>query len=204
MRPVTQIEFSVMTGAVLGGLALKIDSDLDVTDAALTGAVGLWAVGYFVANLLAPIAAFNGPVLWLMLGAGSAWLWYRPPRIVLRTPTAGEKLTALAVGVLAVSYLPLQLASPVPPFMDVLNVPSSVQQLLTFHTYLPFHDNPYGVFGAYNRAPALELFYATLAFGSHTHLARYVAEHRRLLLIRPAHPHFLLNPRSPAPYTIIE
>jgi hypothetical protein len=157
--------------AVLGGFALTLDPGLDLMDAALAGAAGLWAAGYFFASLLAPLGWFNGPALWLMLGAGSAWLWYRPPPVVLRAPSTGEKLTALAVGLLAVSYLPLQLASPVPPFMDVLNIPSSVQQLLTFHVYLPYADNPYGIFGAYNRGPALELFYATLAFGSRTHLA---------------------------------
>lgn len=157
--------------AVLAGFALTLDPGLDVMDAALAGAAGLWPLGYFLANLLAPLGWFGGPALWIPLGAASAWLCYRPPRIRWRAPTTGEKLTALAVALLAVSYLPLQLASPVPPFMDVLNIPSSVQQLLTFHIYLPYADNPYGVFGTYNRAPALELFYATLAFGSRTHLA---------------------------------
>jgi hypothetical protein len=163
--------FWAWAAAVLAGFALKIDPGLDVIDAALTGAAGLWVAGYFLANLLAPVGAFNGPVLWLILGVGTVCLWYRSPPLALRAPTSGEKMAALAVALLAVSYLPLQLASPVPPFMDVLNIPSSVQQLLTFHVYLPYDDNPYGVFGVYNRAPALELFYATLAFGSHIRLA---------------------------------
>lgn len=163
--------FWAWSAMVLGAFVLKLDPGLDLMDAALIGAAGLWVVAYLLGNLLGPPGLFNGPAVWLMLGIGSAWVWRSPPQAKLRAPTSGEKLTALAVGMLGVSMLPLQLASPVPPFMDVLNIPASAQQLLTFHIYLPFADNPYGVFGVYNRAPALELFYAMLALGSHTPLA---------------------------------
>src|SRR5260370_28837207 len=81
----------------------------------------------------------------------------------------GQKFGVLATGLLAVSMLPLQLASPVAPFMDVLAVPSSVQRIVTFGVYLPFDNAAYGVWGPAAQTPGLELFLAMLGLGADLH-----------------------------------
>ncbi|MGO9606903.1 MAG: hypothetical protein ACLQAT_26520 [Candidatus Binataceae bacterium] len=155
---------------VLAGFALRIEPDLDYADALLAGASGLWVFAYLLGNLIGPIGLFNTPTIWGLLALGTVSLSHNPPRFELRSPTSGHKLAALAVVLLAISYLPLQLGSPVVPFMDVLSYPSSVQRILTFGVYHPFNNDPYGCWGPYAQTPALELFYALLAFGSHTYV----------------------------------
>jgi hypothetical protein len=157
---------------VLGGLALRVEPELEQFDALLVGAGGVWVLAFLLGNLLGPIRLFNSATLWGLLALGTAWLWRNPPRHrSLLAVSSGQKLAALAVVLLAISYLPLQLGSPVVPFMDVLSYPSSVQRILTFAIYDPFNNDPYGCWGPYAQTPALELFYAALAMGSHTHPA---------------------------------
>ncbi len=163
--------FWAWSAAILAGFALKLDPELDLSDALLAGAGGLWVFAYLLGNLLGPIGLYNTPTVWGLLALGSVYLWRSPPAIRLGPWTSGQKLTALAVALLAISYLALQLGSPVPPFMDVLSYPSSAQRILTFHVYLPFDNDPYGCWGPYAQTPALELFYALLALGSHARFA---------------------------------
>lgn len=163
--------FWAWSAAVLAGIALKLDPELVLSDALLAGAGGLWVFAYLLGNLLGPIGLYNTPTVWGLLVLGSVYLWRNPPTIRLGAWTSGQKLAALATALLAISYLPLQLGSPVPPFMDVLSYPSSVQRILTFHVYLPFDNDPYGCWGPYAQTPALELFYAMLALGGHARFA---------------------------------
>jgi hypothetical protein len=163
--------FWAWSAAVLAGIALKLDPELVLSDALLAGAGGLWVFAYLLGNLLGPIGLYNTPTVWGLLVLGSVYLWRNPPTIRLGAWTSGQKLAALASALLAISYLPLQLGSPVPPFMDVLSYPSSAQRILTFHVYLPFDNDPYGCWGPYAQTPALELFYAMLALGGHARFA---------------------------------
>jgi hypothetical protein len=157
---------------VVGGLALRAEPELEQFDAILIGAGGVWVLAFLLGNLLGPLRLFNSATLWGFLALGTAWLWRNLPRPrQLLAVSSGQKLAALAFILLAVSYLPLQLGSPVVPFMDVLSYPSSVQRILTFGIYDPFNNDPYGCWGPYAQTPALELFYAALAMGSHTHPA---------------------------------
>lgn len=159
------------TAAVIGGFALRIEPELEQFDAFLLGAGGAWVCAYLLCNLLGPIGLFNAATVWGLLALGTAVLWRDPPRLERRPASSGQKLAALAVALLAVSYLPLQLGSPVVPFMDVLSYPSSAQRIVTFGVYDPFNNDPYGCWGPYAQTPALELFYAMLAIGSHTYRA---------------------------------
>lgn len=161
-----------LSAIVIGAAALRVDPALELCDAFLIGGAGLWVLAPLIGNLLGPIEVLSGATVWGMLALGAALVWRSRPRgVKLRPPTTGQKLALLATGLLAVSYLPLQLASPVVPFMDVLSYPSSVQRILTFHVYLPFDNDPYGCWGRYAVTPYLELFYAILAMGSRTPLA---------------------------------
>jgi len=156
------------SSVVLAGLALHLDPDLDQLDALLLGSAGVWVFAFLLGNLVGPIGLFNAPTVWGLLAFGSAWLWRNPPSFDLSPSSSGQKLAALAVVLLAVSYLPLQLGSPIVPFMDVLSYPASAQRILTFGVYDPFSNDPYGCWGPYAQTPALELLYAMLAIGSHT------------------------------------
>jgi hypothetical protein len=151
--------------AVLAGLALRFDPELEQSDALLIGAAGPWVIAYALGNLLGPFGLFNTATAWGLLALGAAYLWRHPPRIRWHAPTSGQKLAALAVALLAVSMVPLQFASPVAPFMDVLSYASSVARILTFHLYLPFDNDPYGAWGPQAQTPGLELFLALLGFG---------------------------------------
>jgi len=71
---------------------------------------------------------------------------------------------------MAVSTVPVELGSPVPPYMDALNVPASVQRILTFGRYLPFDNDPYGYWSPTNQTPGTELLYAFLGLGAHISL----------------------------------
>src|SRR5258708_10218 len=113
--------------AVIAGLILRIDPEIDLADAILGGVGGMWVLGYFLGVLLGPLHLFNTATLWSLLALGTVWLWYHPPRIRRSPVTTGQKLALFTAGLLAVSMLPLQLASPVAPFMDVLAVPSAAQ-----------------------------------------------------------------------------
>jgi hypothetical protein len=163
--------FWAVSAGVIAGCALRVDADLELSDAILIGCAGPWVLAPVIGNMLGPVGLLSGATLWGLLALGAAWLWRRPPRFKLHALTSGQKLALLATGLLAVSYLPLQLASPVVPFMDVLSYPSSVQRILTFHVYLPFDNDPYGCWGRYAVTPYLELFYTILALGSGLHLA---------------------------------
>ncbi|HYL58338.1 MAG TPA: hypothetical protein VEU51_05665, partial [Candidatus Acidoferrales bacterium] len=159
------------SAAVIAGFTLRADPEIELSDALLAGAVGPWLVAYLLGNLLGPIGLFNTPTVWGLLALGTVYLWQHPPVVKFGRWSSGQKLAALAVALLAISYLPLQLGSPVAPFMDVLSYPSSAQRILTFGKYLPFNNDPYGCWGPYAQTPALELFYTMLALGSHTRLA---------------------------------
>jgi hypothetical protein len=155
----------------LGLSVLRYDADLELSDAILIGAAGLWVLAPVVGNLLGPLGLLSDATVFGMLAVLAAWLWRKAPGVKLQALTVGQKLALLATCLLGVSYLPLQLASPIVPFMDVLSYPSSVQRILTFHVYLPFDNDPYGCWGGYAVTPYLELFYAILALGSKTRLA---------------------------------
>lgn len=157
--------------AVIGGLLLTVDPTLGLCDAILAGASGVWAFAFWLGNLLGPLGLLSGVAVWAPLAASTLWLLRHPPAIAVRPPSAGQKLALLAWGLLAISRLPLQLASPVIPYGDALCWPSSVQRILTFHIYAPFNNDPYGLWGPWTQEPGLELFYLLLALGSHSRLA---------------------------------
>jgi hypothetical protein len=159
-----------LTAAVLAGLVLQFDSEIDLFDAILAGASGAWVSAYFIGQLLGPIRLFRPIIIWLLLLAGIFQLSRNPPRVQRLSLSFGQKLACLAVALLAVSMLPLQLGSPVAPYMDVLSYPASVQRILSFGVYLPFDNDPYGCWGTRAQTPGLELFYAMLAMGSHVTL----------------------------------
>ena len=162
--------FWAWSAAVVAGLVLRIDPEIDLSDAILAGSGGVWVLGYFLGVLLGPLRLFNTATLWALLALGTVWLWYHPPRIRRSPVTTGQKLALLAAGLLAVSMLPLQLASPVAPFMDVLAVPSAAQRVITFGVYLPFDNDPYGIWVPAAQSLGLELFLAMLGFGADLHL----------------------------------
>jgi hypothetical protein len=163
--------FWALGAVVIGGWLLHFDPTIEVKDAILAGAAGLWIVAYVAGNVLGPLGLWRTITIWLALVAAGLFLARNPPPVRFSAPSSGQKYALLAWALLAVSMLPLQLGSPVPPFMDVLNHPAAAQRIVTFHRYLPFDNDPYGAYGAHVQAPALELFYATLAFGSASHLA---------------------------------
>lgn len=156
---------------VIGGLLLAFDPELGLCDAILAGAAGLWVLAYLLGNIFGPIGLFRGPLIWLLLAAGALWLWHLRPRIPLRAPSTGQKLALLAFALMALITLPAELGSPVVPALESLNWPSSAQRVLTFGTYAPLNNAPYGAFEWRIQAPATELFYASLALGTHTRFA---------------------------------
>jgi hypothetical protein len=162
--------FWALSAAVIAGLLLQFDPEIELLDAALAGAAGVWVIAWFLGQLLGPIRLFRPLTIWLLLLAGIFQLWRKPPRIRFNKPTTGQKLALVAVLLFAIGMLPLQLASPVAPYMDVLSYPASVQRILSFHIYLPFDNDPYGCWGPRAQTPGLELFYALLAIGSHVKL----------------------------------
>lgn len=163
--------FWAWSAAVLAGIILRIDSEIDLSDAILGGVGGVWVLGYFLGVILGPLHLFNTATLWSLLALGTVWLWYHRPPIRRAPMTSGQKLALLAAGLLAISMLPLQLASPVAPFMDVLAVPSAAQRVVTFGVYLPYDNDPYGVWVPAAQSMGLELFLAMLAFGADLHFA---------------------------------
>jgi hypothetical protein len=159
-----------LSAAVVAGLLLQFDPELELLDAILAGAAGVWAIAWFLGQLLGPIRLFRPVTIWLLLLAGIVQLWRNPPPIRFSAPTAGQKLALLAVFLFSIGMLPLELGSPVAPYMDVLSYPASVQRILSFGVYLPFDNDPYGCWGPRAQTPGLELFYAMFAMGSHVTL----------------------------------
>ena len=166
--------FWAWSALLIAGFVKKVDPEVERLDAGLIGMAGVWVLAYFAGLLLGPVGLFRAPTLWLTAVAATVYLYLYPPDMsgaVFRRPSFGLGLALIAVVLAAVSLLPLQLGSPVPPYMDVLAWPASAQRVLTFGTYLPFNNDPYGVFSPMAQQPGLELFYAYLALGSHTQLA---------------------------------
>ena len=163
--------FWAWSGLLIAGFVRKLDKDVEWFDASLIGLAGVWVLAYFAGILLGPVGLFRGPTLWLASLAATVYLYPNLSGAVFRRPGFGIGLALIAVALASVSLLPLQLGSPVAPYMDVLAWPASAQRVLTFGTYLPFNNDPYGIFGPNVQEPALELFYAYLALGSHTRLA---------------------------------
>ena len=162
--------FWAVSAAVTAGLVLQSQPEMELSDAVLVGAAGVWVVAYVLGQLLGPIGLFNGPVLWLLLVAGAVQIWRKPPRIRIEKPSPGLKLAFLALGLVAIGVLPMQLGSPLVPYMDVLSYPASVQRILSFGVYLPFDNDPYGSWGPRAQTPGLELFLAMLALGARVKL----------------------------------
>jgi len=156
--------------AVFAGILLAIEPELGLCDAVQGGAAGLWAFAFLFVSIFGPIGLFRAWVIWMLLAAASVWRWLRSPPPTLRMPSSGQKLALLGVVLLSMLTLPVQLSSPVVPKRDALSWVSAAQRIVTFHTYLPFDNNPYGLWSAFAQAPALESFYALLALGSHTRL----------------------------------
>jgi hypothetical protein len=158
--------FWALSSCAIGGLLRRYDSSIETGDAVLAGAAGLWVLAYVLGNLIGPLGLMRPWLVWLLLASAIAPQLRGLRGFKFGPPSSGQKLALIAWALLSVSLLLLQLGSPVPPFMDVLNHPAAVQRILTFHRYLPFDNDPYGAFGAHVQAPALELFYAVLALGA--------------------------------------
>ncbi len=158
--------FWAVAAVITAGVLLRIDQDIGLRDAILGGASGVWVAAYVLGQLLGPIALFRGPVIWLLLIAAAVWLVRGRLRIPISRPTEGQSLALLAFGLLLVGLLPLELGSPVVPYMDVLSYPASVQRILSFGRYLPFDNDPYGCWGPQAQTPGLELLLAFLAMGA--------------------------------------
>lgn len=163
--------FWALAWGIAIAVLVKTDPSLELGDALIGGASAVWIFGYVLGEVLGPIRLFRGPTLWVLAAIGAVWVWRNPPRLKFVAPTAGQKLALVAFGLLAVGMVPLQLASPVNPYMDVLAYPAAVQRIMSFGVYLPLDNNPYGLFGNSAAGPGLELFYAMLGMGSHTKLA---------------------------------
>jgi hypothetical protein len=157
--------------ALSGLILLRIDPELGLCDAIVGGAICPWIFAYIAGNLLGPVGLFRSYTIWLVMVAGIVWLWRHPPAVTFRAPTTGQMLALLACALVTIGTLPLQLGSPLPPYMDVLNTPASAQRILTFGRYLPFDNDPYGYWSPFIQTPGVELFYAMLGFGSFTKLA---------------------------------
>ena len=158
--------FWTVSSFAIGGLLRRYDPSIEAADAFIAGAAGLWILAYVLGNLFGPLGLMRSWFVWILLAAAIAPQWRDLLAFKFNPPSSGQKLALLAWILLSVSLLILQLGSPVPPFMDVLNHPAAVQRILTFHRYMPFDNDPYGAYGAHVQAPALELFYAVLALGA--------------------------------------
>lgn len=163
--------FWSLASAIIALILLRIDPELEIFDALIGGAAGTWIFAYIAGNLLGPLGLFRSSTIWLMIIAAIAYLWRHPPKIEIHTPSTGQTLALLACALIIVGMLPLQLGSPLPPYMDVLNTPASAQRILTFGRYLPFDNDPYGYWTPFIQTPGVELFYAMLGFGSFTDTA---------------------------------
>jgi len=156
---------------VIAGLILHANPKTGLFDAIFAGVAGAWIFAYVAGNLLGPLGLFRGWTIWLVMLVAAAALMRNARRPAFHRPSAGLQLALLACALIAIGVLPMQLGSPVPPYMDVLNNPASAQRIVTFHRYLPWDNDPYGHWGPGIQTPGLELFYAMLAMGSATPLA---------------------------------
>ena len=159
------------SAAVVAGLLLKADPELGLCDSALGGATGIWVCAFLLGNLLGPIGLFRAPLAWALPAVGTMWLLRYPPAIRIRPPAVGQWFALLSIAMLAASILPLQLGSPMVPYLDALSWPASAERIVSFHVYQPFNNDPYGFWAPFSQEPALEMFYAMLALGSRTRLA---------------------------------
>lgn len=151
-------------------ILLRLDPSLGLSDAILSGAAGSWIFAFFAGNLLGPLGLFRTSTIWIFVAIAAIWIARYPPNVTLRRPSTGQKLAILACVLAGVSILPLQLGSPVPPYLDTLNLPAAVQRILTFRRYLPFNNDPYGHWSPGIQTPGLELFDAFLGFGANIRL----------------------------------
>jgi hypothetical protein len=154
--------------AVIAGLLLKIDPAVEVCDALLGGATGLWACAFVLGTIVGPWGLFQAPLFWVLLGAGTLWLARHRPTIALRGLSDGQKLALLGCVLFAIITVPVQLASPVIPYRDALAWAASAQRIVTFHRYAPFDNDPYGLWPPAEQAPGIALFWAMLTSGSHS------------------------------------
>jgi len=162
--------FWALSTAVVAGLLLQFAPQMELFDVILAGAAGVWVIACVLGQLLGPIHLFRPLTIWLLVAAGIYQIWRDPPRLQWAPLTIGKKLGLLAVGLMSIAMLPLQLGSPVSPYMDVLSYPASVQRILSFGVYLPFDNDPFGCWGPRTQTPGLELFFATIAMASHVRL----------------------------------
>ena len=158
--------FWALTAAVIAGVQLKLDPGIDSFDALLGGVAGAWMAAYILGQVLGPIGLFRAPVIWILLIASGAWIFFTPTQFVMPRLTPGRAMAMLAFALVMVGLIPLQLGSPAAPYMDVMSYPASVQRILSFGRYLPFDNDPYGCWGPQAQTPGLELFLAMLAMGS--------------------------------------
>jgi len=162
--------FWAIATSIAGLTLLRFDERLGLCDAIIGGAAATWIFAYIGGNLLGPVGLFRTWTIWLILLGAAYWLWRNPPPLTITAPTTGQALAGLACLLMAVSELPLELGSPVSPYMDALNLPAAVQRILTFRSYLPFDDDPYGYWGPMSQTPGAALLFAFLGFGGHVSL----------------------------------
>jgi hypothetical protein len=160
-----------VAGAVIAELLLRADPEIGLFDAIFGGALGVWMFAYLLGNLIGPLPLFRTSVVWLVLLAALIEVWREPAHVEFHAPSTAIRLALLACALMAIGVLPMQLGSPVPPYMDTLNNPASAQRVVTFHRYLPLDNDPYGHWSPGVQTPGLELFYALLAVGSASPLA---------------------------------
>ena len=163
--------FWAIATAIAGLVLLRLDPELGLCDATIGGAACLWIFAYVGGNLLGPIGLFRSWTIWLIAIALVVWIARGPRSLRIHTPAIGAKLAILACLLMMISTIPMQLGSPVPPYMDVLNLPAAAQRIITFGRYLPFDNDPYGYWTPIAQSPGWELFSAFLGLGSHTRLA---------------------------------
>ena len=163
--------FWAVVSAIIALTLQRIDPELEFFDAIIGGAAGTWIFAYIAGNLLGPIGLFRTWTIWFIVIGAIVYLWRFHSKLRFGLPSVGQQLALLACGLMLVGVLPLELGSPIPPVMDVLNIPASAQRIVTFARYLPFDNDPYGYWTPLARVPAVELFYAMLAMGSFTKLA---------------------------------
>jgi hypothetical protein len=162
--------FWALATIIAGLVLLRIDAKLGICDAIIGGAGCTWIFAYLAGNLLGPIGLFRSWTIWLILIGAVFWIAKDPPKFEIARPTTGQKLAWLACLLMAISELPLELGSPVSPYMDALNLPAAVQRILTFRSYLPFDNDPYGYWGPMSQTPGAALLFAFLGFGAHVSL----------------------------------
>ena len=162
--------FWAIATAIAGLVLLRIDPKLGPCDAIIGGVACTWIFAYIGGNLLGPIGLFRSWTIWLILIATAFWIAREPPALEVARPSTGQKLAWLACLLMAISELPLELGSPVSPYMDALNLPAAVQRILTFRSYLPLDNDPYGYWGPMSQTPGAALLFGFLGFGAHESL----------------------------------